>query len=229
MEKEIIGTAELYCGDCLDVMAALKPMQVDLCITDPPYMISVSADSSGKLNHWMDMCNAAYWFAEVYRQIDRVLKQDAAFWSFLNWRSQPTVAKAAIDAKLSIKSMLVWDKEWIGPGGMQGLRPAYELAAFMPKGEFAISDRGIPDIKRCKWSSKKPNGHPAEKPEMLVDWLLQISGEGSVIDPFMGSGTTGACATAQGRKFIGIEHDRQWFDYACKRIEAAQTQGRLAI
>jgi hypothetical protein len=122
--------------------------------------------------------------------------------------------------------LLVWDKEWIGPGGHRGLRPSYEFVALWAMPDFAIRDRGIPDIRQEKWSSYKPNGHPAEKPEGLIRWLLQIStsDDDVLLDPFMGSGTSGAVAVRECRDYVGIEIDPNWFAYAKERIEAAQRQ-----
>ena len=139
-----------------------------------------------------------------------------------------TFQKAACDAGWPIESLLVWDKQWIGPGGQKGLRPSYELVALFAMPEFHIPNRGLPDIQRFKWSSKKPHGHPAEKPEDLISWLIENSTkEGdTVLDLFMGSGTTGAAAISTGRKFIGIEQDEKWYNVAKQRIEeAAELRG----
>ena len=95
--------------------------------------------------------------------------------------------RAASDARLPVTSLLVWDKEWIGAGGPQGLRPSYELVALMARPGFTIPDRGVPDIWRHKVGSHKPNGHPAEKPVALVERILRTAavppGE-FVLDPF---------------------------------------------
>src|SRR5690606_29536095 len=120
-----------------------------------------------------DMMNSALRFAAWYRQVDRVLHSSGAFWTFLNWRTLPVVMRAAVDARLPITSMLVWDKEWIGPGGSQGLRPSYELVALMARPEFAIPDRGVPDLWRHQVGSYKESGHPAEKPEPLVRRIIE--------------------------------------------------------
>jgi len=97
--------------------------------------------------------------------------------------------------------------------------------------DFEIPDRDIPDIFEAKWCATKPHGHPAEKPEALMRHLIEISTKPGdlVVDPFMGSGTTGAAALALGRRFVGIEQDATWFDYAAKRIGAvgAATQTEM--
>jgi DNA modification methylase len=140
-----------------------------------------------------------------------------------------TFQKASCDARWPIESLLVWDKKWIGPGGHKGLRPSYELVALFAGDSFAIPNRGVPDIQAFKWSSIKPNGHPAEKPVALMDFLIRNSTDAGdlVFDPFTGSGTTGEAAILAGRRFVGFEHDEKWFDVACRRLEAALKQDRL--
>ena len=226
---ERIGLATLYLGDARDVLPTLGTGEIAAVITDPPYGINTKSDGMGKLNPWADLCNAAFWYADWLAACQRVVFPKGCVWTFLNWRSLPTFQKAACDIRWPIESLLVWDKEWIGPGGQKGLRPSYELAALFASDEFAIDDRGLPDIRRAKWSSQKPNGHPAEKPEDLMAWLVQISTKpgDTVVDPFMGSGTTGAAAVKAGRSFVGVEMDPEWFSVACRRIEQAQRQGDL--
>jgi len=69
------------------------------------------------------------------------------------------------------------------------------------------------------------NGHPSEKPLRLMEWTIQtVKASGVILDPFMGSGTTGVAAIQMGRKFIGIEREPKYFDIACKRIEQASKQ-----
>lgn len=139
---------------------------------------------------------------------------------------------AATQAQIPITSVLVWDKQWIGPGGQQGLRPRYELVALMAKPGFAIPNRGVSDIHACKWASYKPTGHPAEKPVDLIEWLINTSAlpeDATVLDPFSGSGTTGIAAINSGFSFVGFEQERRWYDIARHRLEAASAQPRLEV
>lgn len=229
-EKVVIGNAELWLGDCLELMPhAIDAMSARACVTDPPYGINTKSDGSGKLNPWADVCNSAYWYAEWFRVARSRLASDGCMWTCLNWRSLPTFQKASCDAGWPIESLMVWDKKWIGPGGQKGLRPSYELVALFAGQDFRIDNRGLPDVQAFKWSSMKPHGHPAEKPLALMDFIIQNSTRGGdlVFDPFMGSGTTGEAAVLAGRCFVGFEHDRRWFDVACERLEAVQRQGDL--
>lgn len=222
---------EVIHGDCLEVMAGMEAGSVDAVVTDPPYGINTKSDGAGKLSPWADYCNAAYWYAAWIGECRRVLKDGGCLWSCLNWRSLVTFQKAACDLGWPIESLLVWDKEWIGPGGTRGLRPSYEMVALWAGADFAIPNRGLADVQRFKWSSHKPNGHPAEKPEALMAWLIiHSTGEGdTVLDPFMGSGTTGVACIKEGRDFIGIERESEYVEIARRRIDAAAAQTRLPV
>jgi site-specific DNA-methyltransferase (adenine-specific) len=224
-EEVIIGNARLICGDCLEILPTLP--KVDAVITDPPYGINTKSDGSGKLSPWGDLCNSALWYATWIRAARGKLQRTGSLWTCLNWRSMVTFQKAACDIAWPIESLMVWDKQWIGPGGSRGLRPSYELVALFAGDDFAVKDRGLADVQQFPVGSYKPNGHPAEKPIALTDWLVKHADGAIVLDPFMGSGTTGVSAVRSGRQFIGIEQDAQWFDIACRRIEQAQAQGKL--
>jgi site-specific DNA-methyltransferase (adenine-specific) len=229
MRVEQIGLATLYCGDALQVLPTIPTGTVAAVVTDPPYGINTKSDGSGKLAPWAEWCNAARFYAEWLEVSRRLTHPHGCVWSCLNWRSLVTFQKASCDIRWSIESLLVWDKQWIGPGGQKGLRPSYELVALFAGDEFAVADRGLPDVRPFPWSSQKPNGHPAEKPENLMGWLIGISTQapGLIVDPFMGSGTTGVAAVRAGHSFIGVEMDEDFFDVACRRIEAAQRQGDM--
>lgn len=219
----------VYNTDCMEGMNQITAMSIDAIITDPPYMIGARSVGTGKINPWSDYCNAAFWYAAWLGRARKLLKPTGCLWTFLNWRSIVTFQKAAADLDWPIESMLVWDKGWIGPGGEKGLRPSYELVALFPMPDFKITDRSLPDIQRFKWSSSKPHGHPAEKPEELIKWLVAISTKPGMLicDLFSGSGTTGAASAKAGRNFIGFETDLNWCNFANKRLEAAKSQQSL--
>lgn len=225
MRVERIGDATLYLGDTLEILPTLE--MVGSVVTDPPYGINTKSDGSGKLSPWGDLVNSALWYREWIGEVRRKLQPTGSLWTCLNWRSLVTFQKAACDLGWPIESLMVWDKQWIGPGGLRGLRPSYELVALFAQPQFAVADRGLADVQPFPVGSHKPTGHPAEKPVALMDFLVKHSGSGPVLDCFMGSGTTGIAAARAGRPFIGIEQDEKWFDSACRRIEQAQAQGAL--
>jgi DNA modification methylase len=220
----------LICEDCLEVLPTIATASIDIVVTDPPYILSAGSTlhQSGKTGTWADMMNAAFWYSTWYKQVWRILKPTGSFWTFCNWRTLSVIQKAAMDAKIPILSLLVWDKEWIGPGGHQGLRPRYENVALMGKEKFAINDRTTDDIWKCLWSANKPNGHPAEKPVQLIRRILEVCElpEGAtVVDLFMGSGTSGVAALELGYKYLGVEQDPEWLKIAEIRVAGAAAQG----
>ena len=223
----IIGDCTLYRGDCLEIMPSLR--KVGAVVMDPPYNFS-TASAGAKHALWADAVNSAYWFTAVLSACRDTIAGNSGFiWQFLNWKTFIPAQKACWDAGMKFESLLVWDKEWIGPGGPLGLRPSYELVALMSVGGAAIPNRGLPDIWRHKWSSQRETGHPAEKPISLLNALIQETPAQSVLDPFMGSGTTGVAAARYGRAFVGIEMEKKYFDIACKRIEQAYDQPDMFI
>lgn len=208
----------LYCGDCREILPEISSAR--LVVTDPPYVFGIASTAQeGKAGGWGDLMNSAAWYALLLREFKRITaNHQGAAWVFNSWRSFPVLARAAYEAQWGIESLMVWDKEWIGPGGQRGLRPSYELAALFAQSDFAIQNRGLPDIWRSKWSSLKPNGHPAEKPVELLLRIITESGPGDVIDPFMGSGSTMVAAKKAGRIGIGIDIEERWCEVAAKRL-----------
>lgn len=212
----------IYHGDALEIMPEMRGGSVDLVVTDPPYVIgAVSAGNmTTKSGGWGDMMNSARWFRDWYAMSRRLLKQDGALWTFCNWRSVPVVMRAAFDADWSVASLLVWHKDWIGPGGAVGLRPAYEMVALLAGSEFTIEDRGIPDVWTHKWASFKPSGHPAEKPVELLSRLIRESvkrPDSLILDPFGGSGSTAVAAKMAGHRAVLIEAEEKWCEVAASR------------
>lgn len=213
----------IFHADACDALDDVAAGSVSAVVTDPPYIIgAVSAGSlASKSGGWQDMMNSASWFTTWYRKAWRTVKHDGSMWSFCNWRTLPVVMRACVDAEIPITSLMVWDKEWIGPGGSQGLRPAYEMCSLHAKPDFTIADRSTPDVWRHKVGSYKPNGHPAEKPEGLIRRILQaceLQPGSLVLDPFSGSGTTAAAAKSLGIRCIAIEAEERYCEMAARRV-----------
>ena len=211
-------------GDALELMSKIAPGSVDAVITDPPYMIGAISigTENAKRGKWADMENSALWYTAWIKDSIRVLKPTGFICACLNWRSLPTYILGFARAGLSIASLLVWDKLWIGTSSKKQLRPRYEMVAIAAMPEATIQDRSLPDIFACKWLTGHTciTSHPAEKPVALMEHLISATtSSGDVIlDPFMGSGTTGVAALNLGRNFIGFEREPEYFDIAQKRL-----------
>lgn len=212
------GGITIYHGDCREILPEVSAVR--LVVTDPPYVFGIASTAQeGKAGGWGDLMNSSVWYESWLFEAKRLTenKQGAA-WVFNSWRSFPVLARAAYGVRWPVESLLVWDKEWIGPGGQRGLRPSYELAALFAQPDFAVANRGLPDIWRSKWSSLKPSGHPAEKPVQLLAKMIRESGGGRVLDPFMGSGSTLVAAKSEGYDAIGIEIEERYCEIAAKRL-----------
>jgi len=231
-----IGDATLSLGDCLEVMADFKPMSLDAVITDPPYMIGAisTGNNKAKAGGWADMENSAWWYAEWLKLARRALKQEGYACVFGNWRSLPTMLYAFSKIKWQVDSLMIWDKEWIGPASPRQLRPTYEVVLFAGMPNAKIDDRSASDVYRCRWmaGNSKTTAHAAEKPVDLIRHLIRLTTKPGdvVLDCFMGSGTTGVAAHIEGRRFIGIERDHEYFhEIAVPRLQGSQAQQTLDL
>lgn len=213
----------LHHGDALDILPTLAAGSVSHVVTDPPYILHAgsSATRGSKTGGWADMMNASLWFAAWYREVKRALKHTGSLWTFGNWRTLPVMMRAAIDADLTAASLLVWDKDWIGPAGPQQLRTQHEICLVLCREGFKLPDRSQGDVLRIKASASKPTGHPAEKPVHLLRRIIELTGASpgdTILDPFAGSATASVAAKAAGIQSIAIEAEERWCEVAANRL-----------
>jgi site-specific DNA-methyltransferase (adenine-specific) len=201
MTPVIIGDATLYLGACEDVLPLIE--RVDACITDPPYGINANKQTLGKGKKEFD--RGGDWDSGAP---DLELCVASApllcFWggNYFTDQLPPT------------NDWLIWHK--VNDG-----RSFSECE--MAWTNFGRQTRHLSH----HWSGEEKQ-HPTQKPLPVMHWCIKQSKiAGTILDPFMGSGTTGVAAIQLGRKFIGIERDPRYFDIACKRIEQAVAQGQL--
>jgi DNA modification methylase len=209
MSKVTIGDATLYCADCMDVLPTLE--RVDAVITDPPY--GIGADThAGKVENGWKQYGAGGW--------DKERPAKETFDLFMN----------------KGKTVVVWGgnyfTDWLPPS-MQWLswdkgQDGFSLADF----ELAWTNQNKA-ARRINYpralALKDVKQHPTQKPLAVMRWCIEQCKPDpqTILDPFMGSGTTGVAAIQLGRKFIGIEREEKYFDIAVKRIEQAVAQGQL--
>ena len=218
MNKTIIGNATLYLGDCMDILPTLD--KVDAVITDPPYGIQIGLTKNNKCGKYGkqigDLHKSFDWDSEApsSQMFDVIASKGNAliFWG----------GNYFADRLPAARGWIVWDKMnddfySTSDGEVAWTNIDSRLRFFRRKQSL---DNGF--------ISKDPykNVHPTQKPVHLMSWciceFLKKQKPQTILDPFMGSGTTGVAAVQMGLKFIGIEREPKYFEIACKRIEDAQ-------
>lgn len=232
-DKVVIGNATLYLGDCLDLLAdPAVSAGVDVMITDPPYSsggYQESGKNSGSIGTKTDIVIAQDTLStrSYMRMMSRVYKSVRCreFYVFTDWKMWTYCCDALEDGFVRVRSMIVWDKGTPGMG--VGWRGQHELIAYGLRGKSKIGEAGQGNVLRYNRSGN--DLHPTQKPLAVVEALVRGSEGNVVIDPMMGSGTTGEAALRYGKKFIGIEYERRWFDVACERMDQVQRQQQLRL
>ena len=225
MEKVEIGAATLYLGDCLEVLPLLAP--VDALVTDPPYGVGFKGKKTKETLNRPDLVycdNEEYFRTTVLPAIrDAISKAD----------------RAAIFC--GIRRLL----EYPEPADMGAIicpngagRSRWGFGGFHPilfYGTSPYQARGLGSRPTCTviyhpgmhvTKEAIGNDHPCPKPVAFMAWVVNtasLPGD-TVLDPFMGSGTTCVACMNLDRRFIGIEIEPRYFDIACRRIEQAQKQ-----
>ena len=213
----------LYCADCLDILPTLEAGSVDAVITDPPYGKKFKSNWGKKFDMIAgDDTIPTKWLFHM----KRIGKFRCVLYWFVQENGISTVRQAVLDIKWGLYTMLVWDKQVIGFGNLNDYGKRTEYIVYGTNGPSSLNgnrDGNLISIPRVDPSRVQ---HPNEKPHELLSYLVIRSTDYNdlVIDPFMGSGTTGVAAVKLGRKFIGIEISRKYFDIAARRIEQAVAQ-----
>jgi site-specific DNA-methyltransferase (adenine-specific) len=218
----------LILGDALAELPKLEAASVDAIVTDPPYFQPAShycgtRDEGRARRSIGDMSILESFFRLFVGECARVLKPSGTFYLFCDGQSYP-IAFTGLYPHVKYVRPLVWDKV-VGYNGYTW-RHQHELIAWGERDESPRLATGDGDILRCPAVPVGERLHPAEKPTPLVRRLVAKTAEGgTVLDPFMGSGTTGAACLQTGRNFIGIEIDPAYFAVAEKRM--AEVHGPL--
>lgn len=197
---EQIGDCTLYLGDCREILPALEP--VDAVVTDPPYGLGITKSNRLAVSRGMGGKSWDEEAPDIQWIVD--MKVPAIVWGGNYFPLPPH------------RGPLVWDKNNAGR----------DFADF----EFAWTNLDMV-ARRFVFRPMNMDGgkqHPTQKPIVLMEWCLNfIPTARTILDPFMGSGTTGVACANLDRSFIGIERDPEYFDIACRRIEEAYKQPRL--
>lgn len=214
-EKVIIGDCELWHGDCREV---LSQIEADACVTDPPYGIAYMHSGGGigvgaRRNHSIPIHGDGNPFDPVpLLRFPIVLMFGADHYR---------------DKLPSGGTLIAWDKHiGIGPNDSFADAEYAWTNLRVKRNVFRYLWKGVACEKMGEDGGRRY--HPTTKPQGLMRWCIELMPNAkTIVDPYMGSGSTGVAAIALGRAFVGVEIHRPYFDVACERIAAAQAQGKL--
>lgn len=224
-----IGDATLYLGDCRKVLADIEA--ADLGVTDPPYKLTTGGIAkSGKT---MSGKFAAHNYAndgelvlvpvewnDIAKVLHGLLKENADCYVMANDKEIFPARNAMLGAGFCFHNLLIWNKR--RKTANRWYMKSCEFTLYLWKGHArVINNPGSDHLHEAR--PVDSSQHPTEKPVgLMMQYIENSSQPGDVVlDPFMGSGTTGVAALECGRRFIGCELERKYFDMACERISRA--------
>lgn len=222
---ERIGAATLYLGDCREISPTLE--RPAALISDPPYGMRANTDSRRFSGGNRERGDGVAWQAIVgdadpfdpspwLAASDRVV-----LWGSNHYAQRLPVGTTLVWIK---KGAHLWGS-WLSDAEIAWMKGGHGVycceASFPPPVRIAEADLGTGLA-----------AHPTQKPVQLMRWCIEkakIPAGGAILDPYMGSGSTGVAAVRMGHPFVGIEIDQGYFDTARRRIEAAQRQSDMLI
>ena len=221
----IIGDATLYLGDCRDILPTLG--RVDAVVTDPPYGVNFKGSAT---RHGTDEANGYASFEDTPENIASVVVPAIIF--AIAKADRAAITPGIRNARLYPApdgEGVIWYPSGAnrGPWGFVTHQPIF----YYGKCPYLSTGQGSMPTGFQSVEAAEDNGHPCPKPIRQMSWIVRRATKAGdlVLDPFMGSGTTGVACAKLGRKFIGIEIEPKYFDIACRRIEQAYAQPDLFI
>lgn len=220
----------IYHGDCREVLPTLGP--VDLVLTDPPYASGARRDADRQVRGSMlRSMEDADWFSHdamtgwgfswfirsVFVDLKANLSSGAHIYVFIDWRQTPNLYGMLEATGYRVNQCLVWAKTHFGMGAYW--RNQHENIVFASLGQPSdMLDRGMGSVLTAQQVPSEQRLHPTQKPTDLIGSVIgAVPGE-TILDPFMGSGTTLVAAKQLGRRAIGIEIEEKYCEIAVKRL-----------
>jgi site-specific DNA-methyltransferase (adenine-specific) len=205
-------------GDCLHILPTLPAGSVDFILTDPPYITRYqSRDGRIVPNDDNDR-----WLKPAFAQMHRVLKNDSFCVSFYGWPQADKFMQAYRAAGFRIVGHMAFPKRYTS--STRYLRYQHECAHLLAKGNPRCPDETIGDVIDWTYSGNKL--HPTQKPLSVLLPLIETFCplQGTILDPFAGSGSSLMAAKMLGRSYIGIELDARYHAIATRRLSTMQNQ-----
>ena len=221
----------IYNEDCLEGMKRIPDESIDVVVTDPPYKIIGGGESksryatsgmlnrssgnvrNGKLFNHNDK-SFSTWIPEIYR----VLKEATHFYVMVNDKNMHELMNACVDSGFQLVNILIWKKNNVTPNKFY-MKNCEFILLYRKGGQRWINDMGTKHLLEI--DNIRNKNHPTEKPiELMETFILNSSQVGeTVLDPFMGAGSTALAAKENNRQYIGFELDETYHKLSLERIE----------
>ena len=228
----------LYCGDCLEKLKLIEDNSIDCIVTSPPYNKGGRSDDTKEYGEtWVrkiyydkyndDLPEEDYvsWQIQVINECTRVLKPTGSLFynhKIRRWDNKGHFPNWVFDTNANFYQMIVWDRGSACDVNPNYLYPSTELIFWLTKDKPNVYRKNCL-MQNEIWKITPTNSklHPATFPDSLVENCLKLTTERGdvVLDPFMGSGTTGIVSTKLQRDFIGIELSENYFEMSKSRID----------
>lgn len=230
-KEVIIGDARLIHGDSMEVMPRLGEC-ADMVFTDPPYKLT--SGGNGEYVEWQiahdyentgDVVTCNIDWPDFMPLLFKAMRGNSHCYTMCNNRHVEDMLKAARESGLRFHNLLTWDKGSCTPNRFYMKNSEFVGFFFKGKAKY-INDCSSQQLIYCP--QENYGNHPTTKPTALCEYYVRnSSNEGqTVVDPFMGVGSTAIACLKAGRKFIGVEIEEKWFDLAVKRVRDFQSMPR---
>jgi len=231
----------IHCGDVIEVMRRMEPESIKAIVTSPPYNIKNSTGNGlkdGRGGKWknaalidaydtyddaMEHSDYVAWQRACLTEMMRVLRPDGAIFYNHKWRVQGGLLQDRHDIVegFPVRQIIIWQRN----GGINFnagyFLPTYEVIYLIAKPDFKLAPKANAMGDIWKIPQEKKNDHPAPFPVELAARCIDAVGEGPILDPFLGSGTTAIAAEQRGFPWVGIDISAKYCEMAKRRIEKA--------
>jgi len=238
---------KIICGDAVEIMGKIPPGAIDLVITSPPYNIKNSTGNGlkdGRGGKWANaglqkgyanyddcMPHDKYvkWQRESLKKMMQIIPDTGAIFYNHKWRVQDGILQDRQDivSGFPVRQIIVWKRKGgfnFNPGYFL---PTYEVIYVIAKPKFKLLPKANAYGDVWEFTQEMKNDHPAAFPVDLIDRIVSSTNAKTILDPFMGSGTTAISAINFKRKYVGIDISPEYCKMACERIKTYRFQKKL--
>lgn len=225
---------DLRQGNCLEILKDISDNSIDLVVTDPPYKFEnqgggfYAKNNSTKRQYLENLKSIKCCEFEPIEFLNIIKPKMKKFYGyfFCNKSLVQEYIKYAKDNKYQYDILVMAKSNPIPAYNNHHLSDLEYIIMIREKGTYFSKHKNIDDYRKYYLTSCKKRLHPAEKPIELLERFIKVSSEENdlILDPFMGSGTTGIACKQLNRNFIGIELDEKYFEIAEKRINDVEEQ-----